>query len=415
MRRYESLLFTLFLWMVVASVKGAANITECPLGGVMLREDRYPAILTCQGFSDTDTVTWSVKAKGTLDKNLISCRPNQSFSYNSSERDLLVGRTGNVSQLYILNEYRLRAGRASIQCSIGTGNTMPCDVEAVNPASMTSSDCQLVMRNDDWTVLGNCSFVGAYSTQDIYTCSWHQQGAGQPSVETAGGINKTKIVKNQAEYYNGMCSFTSSLPTVEGDYSYTVDFFPGPDTKPSVGVTIQRPGLPVTRCPELINTTENIHCHCLPNPTTPGSPLPTLQWRGLGSSERVIPDITALNIAPLCQLTWGPPGQQVELSTKLADGPERVFIIRPGGSLVVGEVLPLVCSVSNAYPDATVKWTSTMSGNSYPCDEPETTSTRSCTFTVQNFHNRESVTCTGRNTEYPERLFGSDTYEILLA
>ncbi|XP_070202657.1 serine-rich adhesin for platelets-like [Littorina saxatilis] len=404
------LLFALILGTQLSFLEGAVRITECPNGAVLLREDRYPAILTCEGFNDTDTVTWSVKAKGSSDTVSITCRPETRFC-NSPDLDLMVNRssTSGKSMLVIVKEYRLRVGDESVRCSTSGNDTVSCDIRVINRAVL--SDCQVTPSSSNWTVSGSCDYVGAYvPSPDDYTCTWYRHTVGQNQT-IPGNMTKHMVVESNTEYYNGTCSFSTSLPRQEGNYVYSVDFYPGPGISTVENETIERPDDPVTSCSGYINSTKNIRCDCLPNPTTPGSPLPTLQWRGLSPGLQLTifdPDSDQVYV---CQLTWGPLDDRVNKETPLAFGPDNVRIVHQG-SQIADEQLALTCELSNVYPSAVITWSTPIDAQ---CQSAAVQSdNRTCNLVPRRSHDGKNVTCTARNSLFPDELFGSSTYTLRL-
>ncbi|XP_070203220.1 uncharacterized protein [Littorina saxatilis] len=177
-----------------------------------------------------------------------------------------------------------------------------------------------------------------------------------------GEVKRTEMNTSRGVYYNGNCTFMTSLSPYQGArrYSYSVSFSPGPEGKPTgKSVTIRSPGDPVTNCPQYVYEGQSVGCDCLVNPSSSGLPPATAQWQGSGPGKQLVISNVTRNVSGHvfnCSLSWGPAGgavqRQTEYILKVADPPPFPPVISGYNdkSGVTAGNLTLTCTVTGGRP-----------------------------------------------------------------
>ncbi|XP_076460220.1 uncharacterized protein LOC143293178 [Babylonia areolata] len=352
----------LILCFAAFRIAGGVRIKECSNSHwVEIRENDNPqTIITCDGFSPSSTVTWTLFSDGNQQANY-TCGSSDQLCIKLGG-DVVVLRANNGteshSELVIYRNHRTLAGNGRIRChEQGKGETASCNTNVIHPADV--SDCEVNLNDTDRAASGSCQYQKAFSSNGTYTCTWYRQYPGQSSRNyvTTGVLTKTEQTTEGQLYYSGVCRLPPSpVPQTQGRYSYSVDLLPGPVNLHVGNITIQVPGDPVTNCPESVQEGQGVQCDCLVNPSSPGRPLPVVHWQGLQPGQPlVIENTTRDDIGTVfsCQLSWGPPHNRVNktanytlnVTTKKSGFPIEAVIVLVIGAIVVIAIIIVIVVV----------------------------------------------------------------------
>ncbi|XP_025102416.1 uncharacterized protein LOC112569000 [Pomacea canaliculata] len=226
--------FLAVLWAVCGSL--GVRIINCNNNQVEIFEDS-PAPVTCGDITSTADVVWLPGDGG----NIGECKADGSCSPGTALfTDFTLSRSpqSTESQLTLVPDYRRHAGVTVTCLDRGSGSTASCTLVIRRHSEL--SECHVTTNPVDWTVSGSCRVQQAFSSDDIYSCSWKMNDGQQ----TFGGFDNNRE----------MCSFTNKpLPPEKGVYTFTIVVFPPPTTAFSQTVTTGSVFTPVT-----LSTTPNV-------------------------------------------------------------------------------------------------------------------------------------------------------------
>ncbi|XP_025102396.1 uncharacterized protein LOC112568988 [Pomacea canaliculata] len=188
------------------------RIINCNNNKVEIFEDS-PAPVTCGDITSTADVIWRLKnglmigvckADGT-------CSPGAAL-YN----DYRLSRSpqSTESQLTLVPDYRRHAGRTVTCQDTVSGSTASCTLVIRRHSEL--SECHVTTNPVDGTVSGSCRVQQAFSSDNIYTCTWTRNDG-----RTFGGFENNRV--------RARCSFINApLKRENGVYTYTIVVFPPP-------------------------------------------------------------------------------------------------------------------------------------------------------------------------------------------
>ncbi|XP_025102389.1 uncharacterized protein LOC112568984 isoform X2 [Pomacea canaliculata] len=259
------------------------RIINCNNNKVEIFEDS-PAPVTCGDITSVADVYWrrgdgvnigDCSAVGT-------CSPDLYNDYRLSRSP-----QSTESQLTLIPDYRRHAG-VTVTCQDGGGGyTASCTLVIRRHSEL--SECHVTTNPVDWTVSGSCRVQQAFSSDNIYTCTW-TRNTGQPF----GGFDASRE----------LCSFTQALPQAGGLYTYSISVSPPATTAFSQQLTIVEPGDVTTTCPHWVVRGGDLSCTC--QTTNTASPPATVRWEGRDSEKLVKTNVQREDNGTqfTCHVTW---------------------------------------------------------------------------------------------------------------
>ncbi|XP_025102357.1 uncharacterized protein LOC112568971 isoform X2 [Pomacea canaliculata] len=312
------------------------KIINCNNNKVEIFEDS-PAPVTCGDISSTGDVEWR-RGDGV---SIGECKADGScFTALYNDYRLSRSAQSTESQLTLVPDYRRHAG-VTVTCHDRMGaSTASCTLVIKRHSEL--SECHVTTNPVDWTVSGSCRVQQAFSSDNIYTCTW-TRNTGQ----TFGGFDASRE----------LCSFTQALPQAGGLYTYSISVSPPATTAFSQQLTLVEPGDVTTTCPQLVISGQNLSCTC--QTTNTASPPATVRWEGRDSEKLVKTNVQREDNGTqfTCHVTWaGRVYTSITYTLIVAVEPGSVTTTCPQ-LLISGQNLSCTCQTTNtASPPATVRW-----------------------------------------------------------
>ncbi|XP_070202727.1 uncharacterized protein [Littorina saxatilis] len=282
------------------------------------------------------------------------------------------------------------------------------------------SDCRVDI-DTDWTVRGSCHYTKAdVSRVNDINCTWYRQhNQGSVTLVTEGIVTGQLVTESSKTYYSGNCSFSVNVSTSHtGNHTFYIDFVPGPGRVETGQIEIVEPGKPESNCSErtVFPEGQDRSCDCTNSKSQPGSPPPTVGWRGSAPGQPLL--LRDIKRSPIesrwfCEMTWGPEGNSIvkttNISTVIVYGPDTIRISDGANSppltdLLVGQTATWRCQAFTVNSAARIEWTGVA------CDNGQTRT--DCIFTAGRQDDGKTVTCTGRNNRFPNDLLASTSVRL---
>ncbi|KAK7089421.1 hypothetical protein V1264_024316 [Littorina saxatilis] len=197
---------------------------------------------------------------------------------------------------------------------------------AVTAGQTELSGCRVDI-DTDWTVRGSCNYTKAdVSRVNDINCTWYRQhNQGSVTLVTEGSVtSQQKTEGNETDGYSGSCSFSvTDSPSQTGNHTFYIDFVPVPERMIAGQIEIMEPGKPETNCLEgtVFPEGQDRSCDCTNSKSQPGSPPPTVGWRGSAPGQPLLfRDIPRHPIESrwFCEMTWGPEGNSIVKTTNIS-------------------------------------------------------------------------------------------------
>ncbi|XP_025102376.1 uncharacterized protein LOC112568979 isoform X1 [Pomacea canaliculata] len=360
------------------------RIINCNNDKVEIFEDS-PAPVTCGDITSTADVVWRRGDGG----NIGECRADgiEGSCTKNLFNDYRLSRSpqSTESQLTLVPDYRRHAGVTVTCLDRGSYSTASCTL--VIRRHSVLSECHVTTNPVDWTVSGSCRVQQAFSSDNIYTCTW-TRNTGQ----TFGGFDASRE----------LCSFTQALPQAGGLYTYSISVSPPPSTTTfSQQLTLAEPGDVTTTCPHWVVRGGDLSCTC--QTTNTASPPATVRWEGRDSEKLVKTNVQREDNGTqfTCHVTWA--GRVytsinytlLVICTSHVEGPSDVVISEthhPGNN--GSSVVTLRCNTTGAvYPGVNFTWSPGVCQN-----ETHVARSSTCTFTLDAKDDGKSVKCTAINS-----------------
>ncbi|XP_025102363.1 uncharacterized protein LOC112568971 isoform X6 [Pomacea canaliculata] len=313
------------------------KIINCNNNKVEIFEDS-PAPVTCGDISSTGDVEWR-RGDGV---SIGECKADGScFTALYNDYRLSRSAQSTESQLTLVPDYRRHAG-VTVTCHDRMGaSTASCTLVIKRHSEL--SECHVTTNPVDWTVSGSCRVQQAFSSDNIYTCTW-TRNTGQ---QTFGGFDASRE----------LCSFTQALPQAGGLYTYSISVSPPATTAFSQQLTLVEPGDVTTTCPQLVISGQNLSCTC--QTTNTASPPATVRWEGRDSEKLVKTNVQREDNGTqfTCHVTWaGRVYTSITYTLIVAVEPGNITTSCPD-LVISGQDLSCTCQTTNtASPPATVRW-----------------------------------------------------------
>ncbi|XP_025102364.1 uncharacterized protein LOC112568971 isoform X7 [Pomacea canaliculata] len=313
------------------------KIINCNNNKVEIFEDS-PAPVTCGDISSTGDVEWR-RGDGV---SIGECKADGScFTALYNDYRLSRSAQSTESQLTLVPDYRRHAG-VTVTCHDRMGaSTASCTLVIKRHSEL--SECHVTTNPVDWTVSGSCRVQQAFSSDNIYTCTW-TRNTGQ---QTFGGFDASRE----------LCSFTQALPQAGGLYTYSISVSPPATTAFSQQLTLVEPGSVTTTCPQLLISGQNLSCTC--QTTNTASPPATVRWEGRDSEKLVKTNVQREDNGTqfTCHVTWtGRVYTSINYTLLVHVEPGNITTSCPD-LVISGQDLSCTCQTTNtASPPATVRW-----------------------------------------------------------
>ncbi|XP_025102380.1 uncharacterized protein LOC112568980 isoform X2 [Pomacea canaliculata] len=354
------------------------RIINCSNNKVEIFEDS-PAPVTCGEITSTSAdVRWlrgdgvnigECNAGGTCINNLYN-----DYSLNRSPQS-------TESQLTLVPDYRRHAGLTVTCLEIGSLSTASCTLVIRRHPEL--SECHVTTNPVDWTVSGSCRVQQAFSSDNIYTCTWTRNDG-----QTFGGLDASRE----------LCSFTQALPQAGGLYTYSISVSPPATTNFSQQLTLVEPGDITTTCPHWVVRGGDLSCTC--QTTNTASPPAPVRWEGRDSEKLVKTNVQREDNGTqfTCHVTWA--GRvytsiTYTLLVEYVEGPSDVVISEthhPGSN--GSAVIILSCNTTGAvYPGVNFTWSPGVCQN-----ETHAARSSTCTVRLDAEDDGKSVTCKAINS-----------------
>ncbi|XP_025102377.1 uncharacterized protein LOC112568979 isoform X2 [Pomacea canaliculata] len=359
------------------------RIINCNNDKVEIFEDS-PAPVTCGDITSTADVVWRRGDGG----NIGECRADgiEGSCTKNLFNDYRLSRSpqSTESQLTLVPDYRRHAGVTVTCLDRGSYSTASCTL--VIRRHSVLSECHVTTNPVDWTVSGSCRVQQAFSSDNIYTCTWTR------NTGTFGGFDASRE----------LCSFTQALPQAGGLYTYSISVSPPPSTTTfSQQLTLAEPGDVTTTCPHWVVRGGDLSCTC--QTTNTASPPATVRWEGRDSEKLVKTNVQREDNGTqfTCHVTWA--GRVytsinytlLVICTSHVEGPSDVVISEthhPGNN--GSSVVTLRCNTTGAvYPGVNFTWSPGVCQN-----ETHVARSSTCTFTLDAKDDGKSVKCTAINS-----------------
>ncbi|XP_025102386.1 uncharacterized protein LOC112568982 isoform X2 [Pomacea canaliculata] len=262
------------------------RIINCTNTELQIFEDS-PAPVTCGDITSADLdVVWrrsdgvsigECSAAGT-------CRDDLYNDYRLSRSPM-----STESQLTLVPDYR-RHARLTVTCQEKARSSTDSCTLVIKRHSVLS-ECHVTTNPVDWTVSGSCRVQQAFSSDNIYTCTWTRNDG-----QTLGGFDASRE----------LCSFTQALPQAGGLYTYSISVSPPATTAFSQQLTLDtvEPGDVTTTCPHSVVRGGDLSCTC--QTTNTASPPATVRWEGRDSEKLVKTNVQREDNGTqfTCHVTW---------------------------------------------------------------------------------------------------------------
>ncbi|PVD27680.1 hypothetical protein C0Q70_12847 [Pomacea canaliculata] len=301
---------------------------------------------------------------------------------------------GERSSLFLIPKTRTYAGM-TVRCEennwVHPNEYHECVISLKSQVAL--SNCHVTTNVSSWSLHGSCFLYKMYSSLNKYDCYWV---LGQKIFRDFVSRSLQLYTDNRTGlgYYQGNCSFTSSLPSRNGTYTYYIVSKPELADNYSYQLVISSPGqLDISSCPAFVPENASVTCKCEANP--PGSPPGVVTWEGHNDSATL--KLLHVHRADngrifVCHLTWATL-QSAEFKLQVAYGPDRAEISESTFQTGAGDtVTNLTCKASDYFPDVLYTW-------NIPCHmEVRVDKASVCTMTFQT--PETEVTCTAVNTQF---------------
>ncbi|XP_025102367.1 uncharacterized protein LOC112568974 [Pomacea canaliculata] len=373
-------LYHVTLFLLIHGLREATGlrIINCNNNKVEIFEDS-PASVTCVDITSTIDITW-LRGDGVI---IGECSAAGSCT-NNLYNDYRLNRSpqSTESQLTLVPDYRRHAGLTVTCLERGTGSTASCTL--VIKSHSVLSECHVTTNPVDGTVSGSCRVQQAFSSDNIYTCTW-TRNTGQ---QTFGGFDASRE----------LCSFTQGLPQAGGLYTYSISVSPPATTAFDKELTLVEPGDVKTTCPHSVVRGGDLSCTC--QTTNTASPPATVRWEGRDSEKLVKTNVQREDNGTqfTCHVTWAGRVYTSFAYTLLVicvEGPSDVVISEthhPGSN--GSTVLILSCNtIGDVYPGVTFTWSPGVCQN-----ETHAASSSTCTVVLDVKDDGTIVTCTAINS-----------------
>ncbi|XP_025100005.1 uncharacterized protein LOC112567526 [Pomacea canaliculata] len=242
------------------------------------------------------------------------------------------------------------------------------------------SECQVTTDTVNWTVSGSCRVQEAFSSDNVYSCSWTL------SDQISGSLSEDRE----------RCLFTQQLPKVVDKYTYNVSVFPPATSESPQTIEIASPGDLSIFCPRVVLLGSSFVVAC--ETETAGSPSAIVRLEGEKDRQKVIRSVprSANGTQFRCHVTWGGDTNSTSYYTLLValykpsiDGPDIVSIRSSSPSNSANT--SLVCSASEAYPAVIYSWQGA-------CAEVTTSVDGSTCLVSRPISDTDVITCTAVNS-----------------
>ncbi|XP_025102433.1 uncharacterized protein LOC112569012 isoform X2 [Pomacea canaliculata] len=244
--------FQLNLLLLLCGVWGTQGIRiiNCNNNKVEIFEDS-PAPVTCGDIPGTSDVVWRL-GDGV---NIGECKADGTCTtalYNDYRLSRLPQST--ESQLTLVPDYRRHAGVTVVCQDRNSGSIVPASCTLVIRRHSELSECHVTTNPVDGTVSGSCRVQQAFSSDNIYTCTWTRNDG-----QTFGGLDASRE----------LCSFTQALPQAGGLYTYSISVSPPATTAFSQQLTLGAGNVSVVSTTDTVfiiagshRTNRRRHCRC---------------------------------------------------------------------------------------------------------------------------------------------------------
>ncbi|XP_025100357.1 uncharacterized protein LOC112567762 isoform X1 [Pomacea canaliculata] len=375
----------LLILLVLIHTGFSVRIEQCNDGQITVVEEST-SIITCSGIRKDRDVVWWYKLPNGDYTYIGTCRTD-----NSCTNNFRLKRKGENSSLI---PTRTDAG-ITVACQqnnlVLPNEYHECVISLKSQVAL--SNCHVTTNVSSWSLRGSCFLHKMFSSLGEYDCFWVLGQAAfsefviselQPYTDNSTGL----------AYYQGNCSFTSSLPSGKGTYTYYIVSKPELADNYSYQLVISSPGpLDISSCPAFVPENASVICKCGANP--PGSPPAVVTWEGHNDSATL--ELLHVHRADngrtfICHLTWRT-SQSAEFKLRVAYGPDRAEISESTFKTGAGDtVTNLTCKASDYFPDVLYTW-------SIPCHmEVRVDKASVCSMTFQT--PETEVTCTAVNTQF---------------
>ncbi|XP_025101326.1 uncharacterized protein LOC112568301 [Pomacea canaliculata] len=192
-------------------------------------------------------------------------------------------RPGNRSNILLLG--------VSLQCVIVSETTPVPSAECNLNYACPPEGVSCTAMNTSWVVTVSCVIGSVFSSRGRYTCQLYQEKHGllqskNESVKQAVMVTSAtrEIVGSGRVKMSGSCQFNTTIPAVEGQYSFFVAISPGGRTYDVIftaghkWLAIERPHSPDVSCSPQSSVLENTGIVCTCSTPSLGEPAGYLMW-----------------------------------------------------------------------------------------------------------------------------------------
>ncbi|KAK7477510.1 hypothetical protein BaRGS_00031195 [Batillaria attramentaria] len=268
--------FVLVLTAVLHVCTGL-RLQPCRSGVVEVLEGSNSFSFTCDQYSNA--ITWYYKTRRSLEQIIGTCDatacqatgiPPGLFS--------LTFLTASSSRVNLTNQVTERRYGITYRCA-DSQTTDRCQVDIVSHAVLPPAGASVTEAR--WALQGTSDVTSVFSSLGRYSCQWREADqSGQVISAIEGVLTLSPVISDSSNTQNrtGTCTLSKSLPTLDGNYTYSVVVSPGQTVRVGGAVHIVRPVTPRVTCSPSPWVPENTDVICTCSTQSVGRPEGRLRW-----------------------------------------------------------------------------------------------------------------------------------------